>query len=333
MKKRGIVKMAKITLVEAVTNALDYEMDKDKNVVVLGEDVGVDGGVFRATDGLINKYGKERVIDTPLAESAIVGTSIGMAINGLKPVAEIQFMGFTYPGIDQLISHASRFRNRTRGVFTCPLVVRTPYGIGVRALEHHSESTESYFIHTPGLKVVIPSTPSDCKGLLISAIRDPDPVIFLEPTRLYRSVKEEVPEGEHVVPIGKARMVQQGMDCTIISWGAMVPECQKAAELLEKDEIFPEIIDLRTVSPMDQEAILTSVKKTGRCVIVQEAPRTLGLASEISSIIMEKALDHLQAPVQRVTSFDIIPPLPRGEQYYPPDPFRIYRSVKKVVEM
>jgi len=325
--------MAKITMVEAVTNALDYEMSRDKSVVVLGEDVGVDGGVFRATDGLIKKYGSDRVIDTPLAESGIVGASIGMAINGLRPVAEIQFMGFTYPAVDQLISHASRMRNRSRGVFTCPIVVRAPYGIGVKALEHHSESTEAYFIHTPGLKVVVPSSPSDCKGLLISAIRDPDPVIFLEPTRLYRSVKEEVPSGEHIVPLGKAKIVQEGMDCTIVSWGAMLHECMKAAELLQKDEIFPEIIDLRTLSPMDTEAILSSVKKTGRCVVVQEAPRTLGLSSEISALIMEKALEHLQAPVQRVTSFDIIPPLQRGEQHYPPDPYRIYRSVKKVVEM
>ncbi len=341
----------KITMLEAVNRALNYEMSRDSSVVVLGEDVGKEGGVFRATEGLQQKYGAERVVDTPLAEAGIVGSAIGMAINGLKPVCEIQFFGFIYPAINQIINHASRMRTRSRGLYTCPLVIRTPYGIGIKALEHHSESTEAYFIHTPGLKVVIPSTASDAYGLLLSAIRDPDPVLFLEPTKLYRAFKEEVPiddldtsgksgktgknsanAGEYTVPIGKARIVQEGMDCTLISWGAMVKECEKAAELLAKEEIFPEIIDLRTVSPMDKEAILKSVKKTGRAVVVQEAPRTLGLSSEISAIIMENSMMDLQAPVIRVTSFDIIPPLPKAEHYYAPDPYRIYRGVKKVLE-
>ncbi|MBS3157829.1 alpha-ketoacid dehydrogenase subunit beta [Candidatus Woesearchaeota archaeon] len=352
----------KITMLEAINKALFYEMSRDSSVVVLGEDVGKEGGVFRATEGLQQKYGAERVVDTPLAEAGIVGSAIGMAINGLKPVCEIQFFGFIYPAINQIINHASRMRTRSRGLYTCPLVIRTPYGIGIKALEHHSESTESYFIHTPGLKVVIPSTAADAYGLLLSAIRDPDPVLFLEPTKLYRAFKEEVPidegdkktldkkeadksnkdksqnvnksgkAGEYTVSIGKARIVQEGMDCTLISWGAMVKECEKAAELLAKEEIFPEIIDLRTVSPMDKEAILASVKKTGRAVIVQEAPRTLGLSSEISSIITENSMADLQAPVIRVTSFDIIPPLPKAEHYYAPDPYRIYRGVKKVLE-
>ncbi len=327
--------MVKTTLLEAINKALHYEMGRDSSVVMLGEDVGKEGGVFRATEGLQQKFGVERVVDTPLAEAGIVGSAIGMAINGLKPICEIQFFGFIYPAMNQIINHASRMRTRSRGLYTCPLVIRTPYGIGIKALEHHSESTEAYFIHTPGLKVVIPSTASDAYGLLLSAIRDPDPVLFLEPTKLYRAFKEEVPinkSGEYTIPLGKARTVQEGMDCTLISWGVMVKECEKAAELLAKEEIFPEIIDLRTVSPMDTEAILKSVKKTGRAVVVQEAPRTLGLSSEISAMIMEKAMMDLQAPVIRVTSFDIIPPLSKAEHYYAPDPYRIYRGVKKVLE-
>jgi pyruvate dehydrogenase E1 component beta subunit len=322
--------MPRLNMVDAINLGLKEEMAQDKSVVVLGEDVGVDGGVFRATNGLLKLYGKDRVLDTPLAESAIVGTSIGMAINGLKPVAEIQFSGFIYPAFDQIISHAARFRNRSRGKYTCPLVVRAPYSGGIRALEHHSESMEALFMHLPGIKMVIPSTPSDAKGLLVSSIRDPDPVIFYEPKRIYRAIKEDVPEGEHVVPLGKAKIVQEGLDVTLIGWGAMVREIQKTQELLPK--INMEIIDLRTISPMDTDAIIKSVKKTGRCVIVHEAPKSGGVGAEIIARINEKALLSLQAPVERVTGYDTIFPLYRLEQYYLPTPEKIKQAVERVIQ-
>src|SRR3989338_6371341 len=307
--------MVKLNIVEALNLALNQEMEKDEKVLILGEDVGIDGGVFRVTDGLYKKYGKDRVIDTPLAEPGIVGTSIGLAVNGFKPVAEIQFSGFIYSAFDQIISHAARIRNRSRGRFTCPLVVRAPYCGGIKALEHHSESMENIFVHAPGLKVVIPSTPSDAKGLLISAIRYPDPVIFYEPKRIYRAIKQEVPEKEYSIPLGKTRLVQEGTDLTLISYGATVRECEQAAELL-KDHVSIEIIDLRTLSPLDTETILASVQKTGRVVIAHEAQRTLGMASEIIARIQEQALLYLKAPIERVTGYDIIVPLPKLEEWY-----------------
>ena len=318
----------KLNLVEAINLGLRQEMERDSNVVILGEDVGIDGGVFRVTDGLLKQFGKNRVFDTPLAESGIVGCSIGMAIYGLRPVAEIQFEGFMMPAFDQLISHAARIRNRSRGRFYCPLVIRSPWGGMVRALEHHSDSPETYFIHTPGLKVVIPSRPYDAKGLIVSAIRDNDPVIFFEPKRIYRAIKEEVPEKEYVIPIGKANLRQEGDDITIISWGAMVRECEKA---LEKMNISADLIDLRTVSPLDVDAIIKSVKKTGKCVVVQEAQRTLGLASEIIALINDNALLSLEAPVERITGFDTIVPFSKSERYYSPSVERIIYGINKIL--
>lgn len=323
--------MPLLTLADALNSALRQEMARDPTVMILGEDVGRDGGVFRISDGLIDTFGADRVVDTPLAESGIVGTAIGLAMAGLRPVAEIQFDGFVYPAFDQLISHAARMRNRSRGKFTCPLVVRFPYSGGVRALEHHSESMEALYIHTPGLKVVCPSTPYDAKGLLAAAIRDPDPVIFMEPKRLYRSLKEDVPEEEFVIPLGQARVMIEGTDVTVIGWGAMVPVILKAQAALTKENISLEVIDLRTLSPLDTDTILASVQKTGRAVIIQEAPRTCGLAAEISALIMEKALFSLKAPVERITGFDIIMPLLKAEDYNLPDEKRLTAGIKKTL--
>lgn len=322
--------MAQLTIVEAVNLALQQEMGKDKSVLVLGEDVGVDGGVFRATQGLYKKFGENRVIDTPLSESGIVGVSIGLAANGFRPVAEIQFMGFIYPAFDQLISHASRIRNRTRGQRTCPMVVRMPYGGGIKAPEHHSESTEAILAHTPGLKTIIPSNPFDAKGLLVSAIRDPDPVIFLEPKRVYRAIREEVPEKEYTIPLGEAKVVREGKEVTLIAYGAMMREALKAAELAEQKNISVEVIDLRSIVPLDIDAINNSVKKTGRCVVVHEAPRTCGIGAEISSLINENDLLSLEAPVERVTGFDTVFPLAKSEHYYLPNAQRIMAGIKKV---
>jgi pyruvate dehydrogenase E1 component beta subunit len=323
--------MAKLTIVEAVRDALDAEMNRDDSVIVLGEDVGVDGGVFRATEGLLKKYGKYRVLDTPLSESGIVGTGIGMAISGLKPVCEIQFDGFTYPAFDQMFSHAARIRNRSRGRYTCPLVLRFPYGGGIRALEHHNESPESYFVHTPGLKVVIPSNPYDAKGLLISAIRDPDPVVFMEPKRIYRAIRDEVPDGAYTVELGKAKVVQEGADVTLISWGAMVRECQKASDILASKGTRAEIVDVRTLSPCDYETIFASVQKTGRVVVVHEAPKTLGFGAEICARIQESLLLYLKAPVQRVAGYDTPFPYFKLEEAYLPNPDRICRAVERVM--
>lgn len=322
----------KLNIVEAVNQALMNEMELDERVVVYGEDVGVEGGVFRATVNLQKKFGKHRVFDTPLAESAIVGTGVGMAINGLKPVVELQFMGFSYPAFNQIISHVSRMRNRSRGRYNLPMVIRAPYGGGIRALEHHSESTEALYAHIPGLKVVIPSTPYDTKGLLIAAIRDPDPVIFLEPKRIYRAFRQEVPEEAYELPIGKAKIVEEGEDVTVITWGAMVRDVQKASEMVKEKGIYPEIIDLRTISPMDRETFVESVKKTGRAVIVHEAPKTLGTGAEIVAIINEKAFLYLEAPPTRVTGFDTTFPLPRGEMHYIPSPERIAKTIEDVVK-
>lgn len=302
-----------MNMVQSINAALSLEMERDPSVVILGEDVGVDGGVFRVTDGLIAKFGAERVIDTPLAEAGIAGVAIGMAFNGLRPVAEMQFMGFSYLALNQMINHAARMRNRTRGNITVPMVLRMPYGAGVKALEHHSESTEALYAQIPGLKVVVPSTPLEAKGLLISSIRDPDPVVFLEPTRSYRMLKEEVPDGDYAIPLGKARVVQEGDDVTVVGWGAMIPLIQKA---IANSKFSVEVIDLRTLSPMDTETVLGSVQRTGRAVVVHEAPRSLGLGAEIAARIYEGAILKLEAPVERVTAPDITIPLPKGEDHY-----------------
>jgi len=318
-------------MVEAINLALREEMERDSRVVVLGEDVGKEGGVFRVTDGLQERFGPDRVVDTPLAESGIVGTAFGMAVYGLLPIAEIQFEGFLYPCLDQINNHISRIRNRSRGRFICPLVIRTPYGGGIHAPEHHSDSPEAILAHIPGIKVVIPSTPYEAKGLLLSSIRDPDPVIFMEPKRIYRAIREEVPEEDYTIPLGKARLVQEGKDVTVVAWGAMVREVLNAAEQLKGDKIELEIIDLRTMSPIDIETIITSIRKTGRGVIVHEAPKTCGLGAEIIALINEKALLSLQAPVERVTGFDIPVPLLKTEHYYFPNPKRIVMAAKKVM--
>lgn len=321
-----------LNIVGAVTQALENEMEIDPTVVVYGEDVGLEGGVFRATQSLQKKFGGKRVFDAPLAESAIVGSGVGMAINGLKPVVEMQFMGFSYPAFNQIISHVARMRNRSRGRFTLPMVIRAPYGGGIRALEHHSESTEALYAQIPGLKVVIPSTPYDTKGLLIAAIRDPDPVLFLEPKRIYRAFRQEVPEEAYELPIGKAKLVEEGEDITIVTWGAMVRDVQTASEMVKKKGISPEIIDLRTIAPMDRESFVESVKKTGRILVVHEAPKTLGLGAEIISVVNEKAFLYLEAPPTRLTGFDTTFPLPRGEKHYIPTPERIAQTIENVVK-
>ncbi len=321
--------MPELTIVEAINLGLKQEMKKDSKVVILGEDVGVDGGVFRVTEGLYELY-PGRVFDTPLAESGIIGTSIGLAISGLKPVAEMQFEGFIFPAFDQIINHAARIRNRTRGKHSCPMVIRSPIGGGIKALEHHSESPEAYFVHTPGLKVVIPSTPHDAKGLIVSAIRDPDPVIFFEPKRIYRALKQEVPTEEYAIPIGKARIVTPGNDITLISYGSMIRECMKAIENL-KEHVSIELIDLRTLKPFDMETILNSVTKTGRCIIVHEAPHTLGVGAEISARIQEEALLSLKAPIKRVTGKDIIAPLAKLEEYNIPNEKTIVHAIEEVM--
>ena len=323
--------MEKRTLLEAIHDALRLEMAADDRVILLGEDIGKEGGVFRVTEGLQDLYGRARVMDTPIAEAGIVGMAAGMAIAELRPVAEIQFMGFLYPAFDQIISHIGRMRNRSRGRFTCPLVIRMPYGGGIHPPEHHSESTEAILVHTPGIHVVVPATPYDAKGLLISAIRSPDPVIFLEPKRIYRAVRQEIPDALYTVPLGEARVMRPGSDVTIIAWGAMLHEVLQAAEQLDAEGVSLEVIDLRTLSPMDVPAIITSVEKTGRAVVVHEAPRTCGLGAEIVAQINEKALLSLEAPVERVTGFDTVFPLPQLEKYYLPNTERIIEAVRRVV--
>ncbi|MBI4162732.1 MAG: alpha-ketoacid dehydrogenase subunit beta [Candidatus Aenigmarchaeota archaeon] len=318
-----------MNLVQAINSALQNEMEADSNVIILGEDVGIDGGVFRVTDGLQKKFGEQRVVDTPLAESAIVGSAIGMSVYGLKPVAEIQFDGFMHTAFNQIVNHAARIRTRSRGRFHCPLVIRAPYSGGIKALEHHSDSPETYFAHTPGLKVVIPSNPYDAKGLMISAIRDPDPVIFLEPKRIYRAIKQEVPDESYTVPLEKCNVVKQGSDITVIAYGAMVRECQKAAEL---SHTSIEIIDVRTLKPLDKETIIKSVGKTGRCVVVHEAPRTCGFGAELVSIIQEHTLLSLKAPIERVTGYDVVMPLPKMENYYLPNAERIAAAIERVMK-
>ena len=305
-----------MNMVQAINSALVLEMEADDSVILLGEDVGAVGGVFRVTDGLLDRFGADRVIDTPLAESLIAGMATGMAMAGLRPVAEMQFMGFSYLALNTIISHAARMRNRSRGTYAVPMVMRMPYGAGVKALEHHSESTEALYVQIPGVKVVVPSTPREAKGLLISSIRDPDPVIFLEPTRSYRLFKEEVEDGSFIIPLGEARTVQEGDDVTVVGWGAMMPLVQEAVNAAEAEGTSCEVIDLRTLSPMDSDAVIRSVRKTGRTVIVQEAPMTCGVAAELIARINRKAFLSLEAPPERVTAPDITVPLPTGAKYY-----------------
>jgi len=324
--------MAEITLVEAINQALAYEMQADPNVIVLGEDVGKNGGVFRATVGLLDRFGPERVKDTPLAESMIAGLAIGMAVRGLKPVAEFQFMGFIYPALDQIINHAARFRNRTRGRMSCPAVFRTPYGAGIHAPEHHSESTEAIFAHIPGLRVVIPSSPQRAYGLLLAAIRDPDPVIFLEPSRLYRWAKQEVPDDGKALPLDVCFTLRQGNDVTLVTWGAMLKETLEASAKLTEQGVSVEVIDVATIKPLDIDTILASVEKTGRCIIIHEAARTCGVGAEIAAEIAEKALFSLKAPIQRVAGYDTIVPYARMEKFYIPSSQRIIDAVSAVME-
>jgi pyruvate dehydrogenase E1 component beta subunit len=321
----------KLTIAQAVRNAMLQEMERDDRVLVLGEDVGVDGGVFRATDGLVERFGTDRVLDTPLAESAIIGMSVGLAATGFRPVAEIQFMGFVYPAINQLFAHAARMRNRTRGRLACPMVVRMPYGGGIHPPEHHSESYEALFLNTPGFKVVVPSNPYDAKGLLAAAIRDEDPVLFMEPKRIYRAFRDAVPADPYTVPIGKAAIAREGGDVTLIAWGAMVRLCLDAAEVLSRDGVSAEVVDLRTLNPLDRQGLIESVTKTGRAVVVHEAPRTAGFGAEIVAQINEHALLQLEAPVLRVTGFDTVFPLAKLERYYLPSRERIVKAVRGVL--
>jgi pyruvate dehydrogenase E1 component beta subunit len=324
--------MAKMTMIQAINLALRQEMEKDDRVVVLGEDVGVDGGVFRVTDKLIDQFGEKRVIDTPLAESGICGISIGMAVYGLRPVCEMQFSGFGYLAFHQIESHAARLRGRSGGRYHVPMVVRMPYGGGVRALEHHSESRETYYAHTPGIKMVIASSPRNARALLISAIRDPDPVIFYEPKAVYRAFREEVPEEEETIPLGKSEVVREGKDLTLVSYGAMMRPTLEAASLLEdKDGVQAEVIDLMTISPLDHEPIVHSVEKTGRIVIVHEAPRSFGPGAEIVARLVEKAFLFLEAPIRRVTGFDIHMPLYRKEMDYIPGVHRILKAARETL--
>lgn len=321
-----------ITLVEAITQALAYELKHNPDVIVMGEDVGMNGGVFRATDGLQAEFGAVRVRDTPLAENMLAGLAVGMSAQGLKPVVEIQFMGFIYAILDQIICHASRLRNRTLGRLSCPLVIRAPFGGGIHAPEHHSESTEALFAHIPGLRVVIPSSPARAYGLLLAAIRDPDPVIFLEPKRIYRKVKEQVPNNGEALPLDVCFILREGQDITLVTWGASCHETLLVADALAQRGVMAEVIDVATIKPLDMETIIESVTKTGRCVIIHEAARTGGVGAEIAAQLAEKALTSLLAPVMRVTGYDTIMPLYRNENYYMPSVERILLTVNKVLE-
>ena len=324
--------MAELNLAQAVNGALGMALDNDERVVLLGEDIGRTGGVFRITDGLRDRFGENRVFDTPVAESGIVGAAFGMAVAGMRPVAEIQFLGLSYPAYDQVVNHVARIRNRTNHRFGAPMVIRIPFGGGIGAAEHHSESTEVIYAHIPGLKVVVPSTPRDARGLLLAAIEDPDPVIFLEPIRLYRAVKEDIPDIYYTVGIGPVRVERQGEDITLISWGAMMKETRAAAGVLEEDDVSVEVIDVRTLSPLDREGIVASVQKTGRAVIVHEAPLTAGFGAEIAATISEQALYSLQAPVRRVTGWDTVFPLKRSEAHYLPSVDRIVSAARATLE-
>ena len=324
--------MSEVTLAQALNGALATALESDERVVLLGEDIGRTGGVFRITDGLREKYGEDRVFDTPVAESGIVGAAFGMAIAGLRPVAELQFLGFSYPAYDQIINHVARIRNRSNHRFTAPLVIRVPFGGGIGAAEHHSESTEAIYTHIPGLKVVVPSTPSDARGLLLAAIEDPDPVLFLEPIRLYRAIKEEVADIYSTTEIGPLRVEREGDDLTMISWGAMMKETRAAALQLEESGVSVEVLDLRTLSPLDHDGIVHSATKTGRVVVVHEAPRTAGMGAEVVAVIQERALYSLLAPVRRVTGWDTVFPLKRSEGHYLPSVERIVRAAEETLE-
>ena len=324
--------MAVKNLAEAVNAGLDEALSSDDRVMLIGEDVGANGGVFRVSDGLQARHGDDRVVDTPVAESGIIGTALGLAIGGMRPIVEIQFMGFSYPGFDQVASHVARIRNRSRHRFTAPMVVRMPFGGGIGAAEHHSESDEALYVNTPGLKVVVPSTPYDAKGLLKAAVDDPDPVIFLEPIRLYRSVKEEVPDAPYEVEIGKARVERQGSDVTIITYGAMTKECRGAASELAGEGVSVELIDVRTLVPLDIDTIVESVNKTGRAVVVNEAARTGGYAAEIAAQIQEECLYSMESPIRRVTGWDTVFPLKQTEDYYLPSVARVVDAVRRTLE-
>jgi len=323
--------MPEINLVQAVNLALARAMAEDANVLVLGEDVAAEGGVFRATDGLLTRFGSDRVFDTPLAENAIAGLSVGLAAQGFRPVAEIQFTGFIYPAIDQLVNHASRLRTRTRGRLTCPLVVRSPAGGGIRAIEHHSESPEAMFAHVPGLRVVVPSSPARAYGLLLAAIRDPDPVVFLEPTRLYRAAREEVEDDGAALPLDRCFVLREGSDITFVTWGAMTKETLAAADTLAGEGISVEVIDVATLKPLDSDSVVASVAKTGRCVIIHEAPLTGGFGAEIAARIAERGLISLLAPIERVAGWDTVMPLPRLEQHYLPGEPRIVAAARRIL--
>ena len=322
--------MPTLNIIQAVNDALRLEMRRDENVVVLGEDVGKFGGVFRATQGLYDEFGADRVIDTPLAESGIIGTAVGMALYGLRPVPEIQFADFIYPAMDQIVSEVAKYRYRSGGQFTCPLVIRSPYGGGIRGGHYHSQSPEAHFIHTPGLKVVVPATPEDAKGLLASAIRDPDPVLFFEPKRIYRAAKGEVPEGEYLIPLGQAKVTRAGHQVSVLAWGAMWHEADQAAREAEQEGIDCEVLDLRSLQPLDIDAIVASVSKTGRAVIVHEAPRTCGFGAELSALIQERCFLSLEAPVTRVTGWDTPFPYTLENEYLPRAP-RILRAIRETV--
>jgi pyruvate dehydrogenase E1 component beta subunit len=324
--------MAEITLVEAVNQALAYELAADPTVLVLGQDVGANGGVFRATAGLLERFGAARVVDTPLAEALIGGMSIGLAAQGMRPVAEIQFMGFIYPALDQMVNHAARLRNRTRGRLTCPMVLRAPIGAGIHAPEHHSESTEAMFAHVPGLRVVVPSSPARAYGLLLAAIRDPDPVVFLEPTRVYRLIKESVPDSGQALPLDVCFVLRDGSDVTLVTWGACTRETLAAAEALEREGVEAEVIDVATIAPLDMRTILESVQKTGRCVIVHEAVRNVGVGAEIAARLADDGLLTLLASVKRVTSYDTVVPYAKLEGDYLPQTDRIVRAARQTLE-
>jgi len=323
--------MSVMTIVKAINNALDIKLSEDQNIVIYGEDVGMEGGVFRVTEGLQKKYGVKRVFDSPLAESAIVGTALGMAVSGLRPVVELQFDGFTFPAFNQILSSVARMQNRSRGKYRVPMVIRFPYGGGVNALEHHSDSPESFYAHIPGLKVVIPSTPHDAKGMMISAIESNDPVIFMEPKRIYRVIKQEVPDEKFTLPLGKARLVQEGSDITLVAFGAMIRECQKAIDMAEEHGISVELIDLRSIYPIDRETIRNSVRKTGRMLVVAEAHESFSVGSELIAIANEEAFLYLEAPPKRLMGFDTVVPLAQGEKYYVISPDRIFYEIEKIV--
>ncbi len=324
--------MKVMNMVGAINDALDIKLKEDKNVIVFGEDVGVEGGVFRVTENLQKKYGAERVFDSPLAESGIVGTAIGMSVAGLRPVVEMQFCGFIYPAMNQIISHASRMRNRTRGKLETPMVIRMPYGGGINALEHHSESMEALFGHIPGLKVISPSTPHDAKGMLIAAIESNDTILYMEPKRIYRAIKQEVSEEKFTIELGKANVITQGSDVTIVSFGAMIREVQKAMVMAKEQGISVELIDLRSIYPIDRETIRNSVKKTGRIITVTEGPKSFGLGAEIAQIAIEEAFLSLEAPPARVSGYDVIVPLPKGEHHYMQDAYKILYEIEKIVK-